>query len=64
MKARIWTRSKKDVIIKTDHGLHARPAAQFIKKASFFALDIIITFKDKEINGKNILVELIKSLEN
>jgi len=52
------------VIIKTDHGLHARPAAQFIKKASFFALDIIITFKDKEINGKNILVELIKSLEN
>lgn len=46
---------KKDIIIKTDHGLHARPAAQFVKKASSFVSDIIISFKDKEINGKSIL---------
>jgi phosphocarrier protein HPr len=47
--------TEKKVIIKTDHGLHARPAAQFVKKASSFESDIIITFKDKEINGKSIL---------
>jgi phosphotransferase system HPr (HPr) family protein len=47
--------TKREVIIKTDHGLHARPAAQFVKKASSFASDIVIAFKDKEINGKSIL---------
>ena len=47
--------TEKEVIIKTDHGLHARPAAQFVKKASSFASDIVIAFKNKEINGKSIL---------
>jgi len=47
--------SEREVIIKTDHGLHARPAAQFVKKASSFESDIIIVFKDKEINAKSIL---------
>lgn len=47
--------AKREVIIKTDHGLHARPAAQFVKEASSFESDIVIIFKDKEINGKSIL---------
>jgi len=47
--------TKKEVIIKIDHGLHARPAAQFVKKASSFESDIVISFKSKEINAKNIL---------
>lgn len=47
--------TEREVIIKTDHGLHARPAAQFVKKASSFASDIVIAFKNKEINGKSIL---------
>ena len=47
--------TEREVIIKTDHGLHARPAAQFVQKASSFASDIIIVFKDREINGKSIL---------
>jgi phosphotransferase system HPr (HPr) family protein len=47
--------TEREVIIKTDHGLHARPAAQFVKKASSFASDIVIAFNNKEINGKSIL---------
>lgn len=47
--------AEREIVILTDHGLHARPAAQFVKKASSFKSDIVLSFKSKEINGKSIL---------
>jgi len=47
--------AEREVVIPTDHGLHARPAAQFVKRASTFESTIVIAFKSKEINAKSIL---------
>jgi len=46
---------KKDVIIKMENGLHARPASLFIQKASKFKSDIQIQIDDKSFNAKSIL---------
>lgn len=43
------------VVIKNKIGLHARPAALFVQKASRFASDIYIKKDTKEINGKSIM---------
>jgi len=36
-------------------GLHARPAAQFVKKAGQFDAKINIIFDEKEVNAKSIM---------
>ena len=43
------------VLIKNKTGLHARPAAQFVQKASSFESDINIIFEGKEVNAKSIM---------
>ncbi|RQD74028.1 MAG: HPr family phosphocarrier protein [Halanaerobium sp. MSAO_Bac5] len=43
------------VLIKNKTGLHARPAAQFVQKASSFESEINIIFEDKEVNAKSIM---------
>ncbi|WDV45219.1 HPr family phosphocarrier protein [Clostridiaceae bacterium M8S5] len=43
------------VTIKNKIGLHARPAALFVQKASKFVSDIYIQKDNKEINGKSIM---------
>jgi phosphocarrier protein HPr len=46
-----------EVKIVVDHkvGLHARPAAIFVKAANKFASDIQVTKEDRTINAKSIL---------
>ena len=46
---------EKNVKIVNETGLHARPAAQFVKKASQFKSDIEIVFENKEVNAKSIM---------
>ena len=36
-------------------GMHARAAAQFVKKAGEFKSDVIVSKNDIEVNGKSIL---------
>jgi phosphocarrier protein HPr len=36
-------------------GIHARPAAKFVKAANNFKSDVYISKGDYEVNGKNIL---------
>lgn len=44
-----------EIVVKNKTGLHARPAAEFVKAASRFKSAITIEFKEKKINGKSIM---------
>lgn len=46
---------QKQVEIKNRNGLHARPAAEFVKMASKFKSNIFIAREDHEVNGKSIM---------
>ena len=46
---------KKEVSVQNKTGLHARPASEFVKKASTFKSSIFIEFKDWSINAKSIV---------
>lgn len=44
-----------ELTISNGDGLHARPAAKFVKLASRFACDVWVEKDDEEINGKSIM---------
>ena len=44
-----------ELTILNDEGLHARPAAKFVKLASRFSCEIWVEKDDEEINGKSIM---------
>ncbi|MGZ0051614.1 HPr family phosphocarrier protein [Brevibacillus gelatini] len=46
---------EKKVVVQLPHGLHARPAANFVKVATSFASEIKLVKKDKTVNGKSIM---------
>lgn len=46
---------EKTVKILNQSGLHARPAAIFVKTASQFKSEVNIKFNDKVLNGKSIM---------
>lgn len=46
---------EKEVIVKNESGLHARPASLFVKKANDFQSEITIIFDGKEVQAKSIL---------
>ncbi len=43
------------MMILNNTGLHARPAAQFVEKASSYNSDIYIEYRGEEVNAKSIL---------
>ncbi len=45
----------KEVVIKNQVGLHARPATYFIQKANEFKDEIKVTKDDREVNAKSLL---------
>ena len=45
----------KEVTIKNQVGLHARPATYFIQKANEFKEEIKVTKDEREVNGKSLL---------
>ncbi|MEM9281377.1 MAG: HPr family phosphocarrier protein [Verrucomicrobiota bacterium] len=44
-----------DLTIPNEEGLHARPAAKFVKLANQFSCEIWVEKDDEEINGKSIM---------
>ncbi|HRQ88934.1 MAG TPA: HPr family phosphocarrier protein [Bacteroidia bacterium] len=44
-----------ELTIPNEDGLHARPAAKFVKLANRFSCDVWVEKDDEEINGKSIM---------
>jgi len=47
---------KATVVVRHEAGLHARPAAQFVKLAKQFNADIKVTSKEKTVNAKSMVL--------
>lgn len=47
--------AKKDFTILNKLGIHARPAAQFVKMANRFKCDIMVEKDGEEVDGKSIM---------
>jgi phosphocarrier protein HPr len=45
----------KELTIRNKMGLHARPAAQFVKRASRFKCEIWVEKDEEPVNGKSIM---------
>ena len=45
----------RDLVIGNKLGLHARPAAMFVRVANRFGADILVEKDGEEINGKSIM---------
>ena len=46
---------KKHVTLQNKHGLHARPATEFVELAKKFKSDIVILCDGQEVDGKSII---------
>jgi len=46
---------KREFTIRNKLGIHARPAAQFVKTASRFSCDIIVEKDSERVDGKSIM---------
>ena len=46
---------EKELTIRNKMGMHARPAAQFVKRASKYKCDIWVEKDDEPVNGKSIM---------
>ena len=49
--------------IRNKYGLHARPAAEFVKLASRFQSDVWVRKQDLEVNGKSIMGMMMLAAE-
>jgi phosphocarrier protein HPr len=47
--------AERETTVGPEEGLHARPAAQFVKKAKQFSSDIVVIKGDREANAKSSL---------
>jgi phosphocarrier protein HPr len=47
--------AERETTVGPEEGLHARPAAQFVKAAKQFTSDIVVIKDDKEANAKSSL---------
>ena len=47
--------AKKEYTIQNKLGIHARPAAQFVKTANRFQADIFVEKDGEEVDGKSIM---------
>ena len=50
-----WQFLTKDFLIANKLGIHARPAAMFVKTANRFACEIFVEKDGEKINGKSIM---------
>ena len=46
---------EQEFTIVNKNGMHARPAAQFVKQASQFQCEILMEKDDEQVNGKSIM---------
>ncbi len=54
---------RKEVRIVNKHGLHARPAAEFVKLASRFDAEVWLSKEELEVSGKSIMGVLMLAAE-
>jgi phosphocarrier protein HPr len=50
-------------VLANKHGLHARPAAEFVKLASRFECDVKLTKDDLTVDGKSIMGVMMLAAE-
>jgi phosphocarrier protein len=55
--------TRRSVRIGNKFGLHARPAAEFVKTAARFKSDIFVAKEDLEVNGKSIMGMMMLAAE-
>ncbi len=51
------------VIVRNQPGIHARPAAQFVKKAGEFRSEVFVSHGDLTVNGKSIMGVMMLAAE-
>ena len=51
------------VVIGNAYGLHARPAAEFVKLANRFKAEILVSKEGLEVNGKSIMGVMMLAAE-
>lgn len=51
------------VVIQNKYGLHARPAAEFVKAAGGFDCEVRVARDDLEVNGKSIMGMMMLAAE-
>lgn len=56
-------RVERVVTIRNKYGLHARPAAEFVKTAHGFSCDLVVKKGDLEVNGKSIMGMMMLAAE-
>jgi len=54
---------ERTVRIANQYGLHARPAAEFVKLANRFTSDVFVRKQDLEVNGKSIMGMMMLAAE-
>ncbi len=54
---------ERTVRIRNKYGLHARPAAEFVKVANRFQADIWVKKEDMQVNGKSIMGVMMLAAE-
>lgn len=55
--------AEKAVVIQNKYGLHARPAAELVKRASAFRSDVWVRKEDLEVNAKSIMGVMMLAAE-
>ncbi|MGD8279322.1 MAG: HPr family phosphocarrier protein [Gemmatimonadota bacterium] len=55
--------SQRSVRIPNKYGLHARPAAEFVKLAGRFRSDVLVRKEEMEVNGKSIMGMMMLAAE-
>lgn len=53
----------RSVVVLNKYGLHARPAAEFVKSAHRFDADVWVRKDDLEVNGKSIMGMMMLAAE-
>ena len=53
-----------EIVISNKYGLHARPAAEFVKLANRFASEIWVRKDDVEVSGKSIMGVMMLAAEH
>jgi phosphocarrier protein HPr len=53
----------RDVTVANVYGLHARPAAEFVKLAAKFESEILVSKDGLEVNGKSIMGVMMLAAE-
>jgi phosphocarrier protein HPr len=59
----VSSESERTVVITNRYGLHARPAAEFVKLAATYSSDITVQKEELAVNGKSIMGMMMLAAE-